>query len=129
MEIIMGNGVVRDKDNHFSKNQTFGQRIKSASQVIVSQVPKVIALGALDVSHEINVLEGAVGVDAFSLVDGYVGQRIYLLCNAVSTSCVITPANFTGGATITFNAVGDSVELIFSSGAWFVIGGNSYAVA
>ena len=41
----------------------------------------------------------------------------------------ITPTNLDGGTTITLNAVGDTVLLIFNDGAWQVIGGNGAVVA
>lgn len=47
-----------------------------------------------------------------------------------SGSCVLTPTTLNGGTTITFNAVGDAVTLLYvATVGWTVIGSNSVVVA
>ena len=41
----------------------------------------------------------------------------------------LTPSNLAGGTTITFDAVGDSVHLLFTAAAWYVVGISGAAVA
>lgn len=71
--------------------------------------------------------------DDMSLAAGVAGQLkiIYLKALTNSGTSRITPAAFTGGTTITLNAVGDSVLLMYSGtlSSWVILGGNSYAVA
>ncbi|MDB4403043.1 hypothetical protein N9159_00220 [bacterium] len=73
--------------------------------------------------------------DDLALAAGVAGQLklIYLKALSNSGTSRITPASFNGGTTITLNAVGDSVLLMYTAGAaaagWTIIGGNSYAVA
>ena len=71
--------------------------------------------------------------DDLSLAAGVAGQIkiIYLKALSNSGTSRITPAAFTGGTTITLNAVGDSVLLMYSGtlSSWVILGGNSYAVA
>jgi len=71
--------------------------------------------------------------DDMSLAAGVAGQMkiIYLKALSNSGTSRITPAAFTGGSTITLNAVGDSVFLMYSGtlSSWIIVGGNSYAVA
>ena len=71
--------------------------------------------------------------DDMSLAAGVAGQMkiIYLKALSNSGTSRITPAAFTGGSTITLNAVGDSVFLMYSGtlSSWLILGGNSYAVA
>ena len=71
--------------------------------------------------------------DDMSLAAGVAGQLkiIYLKALSNSGTSRITPASFNGGTTITLNAVGDSVLLMYSGtlSSWVILGGNSYAVA
>ena len=71
--------------------------------------------------------------DDLSLAAGVAGQIkiIYLKALSNSGTSRITPAALTGGTTITLNAVGDSVLLMYSGtlSSWVILGGNSYAVA
>jgi len=71
--------------------------------------------------------------DDLSLAAGVAGQLkiIYLKALSNSGTSRITQAALTGGTTITLNAVGDSVLLMYSGtlSSWVILGGNSYAVA
>jgi hypothetical protein len=71
--------------------------------------------------------------DDMSLAAGVAGQLkiIYLKALSNSGTSRITPAALTGGTTITLNAVGDSVLLMYSGtlSSWIVLGGNSFVVA
>ena len=72
--------------------------------------------------------------DALTLVDGEEGQRITLLYvdeTAPADTAILTPTTLAGGSTITFNDLGDSAELVYSStGGWYVVGlGGAAAVA
>ena len=46
-----------------------------------------------------------------------------------SNAVTITPTNFKQGTTITLDAPGDSVVLMYKSSFWYIIGGDDYAVA
>ena len=72
--------------------------------------------------------------DDLSLAAGVAGQIkiIYLKALSNSGTSRITPAGgMLTGTTITLNALGDSVILMYSgsSSKWVVIGGNSYTIA
>ena len=71
------------------------------------------------------------GTDAVALADGTQGQikLVTMVTGTNSPVASITPTNLDGGTTITLNAVGDTVLLIFNDGAWQVIGGNGAVVA
>ena len=68
-----------------------------------------------------------------ALADGNtVGQIKIISCVVRGTSgndYVLTPANFKNGSTITFDAVGDCVTLIWQTGCWAVAGGFGIAIA
>ena len=67
-----------------------------------------------------------------ALADGNtVGQIKIISCVVRGTSgndYVLTPANFKNGSTITFDAVGDCVTLIWQTGGWAVAGGYGIAI-
>ena len=69
--------------------------------------------------------------NALTLIDGQEGQHKYIMQIGTSGgSGILTPTNLAGGLiTITFNAVGDSVHLMFTNGFWFVIGQNGVVIA
>jgi hypothetical protein len=70
--------------------------------------------------------------NALTLADGAAGQLktiVYVAEAAGGDTGVLTPANLGGGATITFNAVGDSVTLQFIGADWWVIGLRGAVVA
>ena len=70
------------------------------------------------------------GANALTLADGTEGQHKYILQIATAGgSGTLTPTNLAGGTTITFNAVGDTVHLMFTNGSWFVIGQNGVVIA
>jgi len=123
----MGQGVVTDRSQDFSKVQIF------SGGVAGGQTSKYSANGAI--AHDSIVLGDCSGGSvALSLPDAKVdGFEMLLACSAKSGSntVVITPSNLIGGSTITFDAVGDSISLKYSkkAGGWVVLGGNSYAIA
>lgn len=60
---------------------------------------------------------------ALTLADGDETQRkfVYMTVKSGAGNAVLTPANLTGGTTITFDAVGEYAELRFVAGSWAVI--------
>ena len=87
--------------------------------------------GAADVTSAITNSTTSAAGQVVTLADGTQGQ-IKIICHVAlsnSGTAVITPTNLDGGTTITLNAVGDSVVLLFNDSAWIIIGGNSAVVA
>ncbi len=59
----------------------------------------------------------------FTLADGVAGQLCYVVVKTKGThDAVLTPANFGPGATLTFNAAGESALLVFDGTNWQVVG-------
>ena len=56
-----------------------------------------------------------------TLADGYEGQLKKIQMIVDVGDAVLTPANLAGGTTITFADVGDTAELVFTAGEWYVI--------
>jgi len=64
----------------------------------------------------------AAGALNATLADGAVGQRIWLALTLKTTNnCVVTPANFNNGSTLTFDATGEYAELMFVGAGWEVL--------
>ena len=63
------------------------------------------------------------------LPDGDETQRKLMYMTAKGAgNAVVTPDNLTGGTTITFDTVGDYVELRFINGSWVVVAGDATVV-
>ena len=62
----------------------------------------------------------------FTLADGDEGQslRLYFVTKQAG-NVVVTPANLTGGTTITFDAVDEFSDLYFAGGAWQQLAGSA----
>jgi hypothetical protein len=73
--------------------------------------------GAIDISDSVAMLDGTVDAQAMTLADEVVpGAAMRLECRSLDEgvdSIVLTPATLNGGTTLTFNAVGDFVILIW----------------
>ena len=71
------------------------------------------------------------GADAFTLADGEVQGQIKIITalDQAAGDATLTPANMTGGTTITFGDNGDSVILLFLGTTWRVIGNNGAVLA
>ena len=83
-----------------------------------------------DLTKAVTELTLSSGSDAASLADGTVGQIKIFVVVGGSGSCVLTPTTLNGGTTITFNAVGDAVTLLYvATVGWTVIGSNSVVAA
>ena len=70
-------------------------------------------------------------IDAVTLPNGNDGQKltIYITGNS-GTDTTITPTTLLGATSITMNAVGDSVHLLYqTSVGWVIIGGNGFTTS
>ena len=94
-----------------------------------SQTPQTLTgAGAVDVTSSITWIV-TTGVNALTLADGVEGQTKMIVMKTDAGNGTLTPANFAQGTTITFDAVGDSVSLLFTNSGWHVMGGYGYAIA
>lgn len=99
---------------------------------IVDADTAALPVAAIDPNTAMTLITAANAGDAFTLADGVHGQRKVLALNSLGTgdTAVVTPANLIGAATtITFDALGDSAELIFDGTNWIVLGVNGAVVA
>ena len=102
--------------------------LNSTSQAITGDGSTSTAIEITNPVTEVNATSAAAPC---TLADGANGQikTIINVSTAGSNDIVITPSNLRGGTTITLNAVGETVTLIFKNSNWNVIGGFGFAVA
>ena len=63
------------------------------------------------------------------MADGVNGQIKIITMIVDGGNSVVTPANLTGGSTITFQDVGDTVTCLFTNSSWVVISNVGCAIA
>jgi hypothetical protein len=88
--------------------------------------------GAVDLTSFTTAFTSSGTGDALTLADGAAGQLktiVYVAQIAGADTGILTPANLGNGTTITFNNVGDSVQLQFIGTNWWVISLNGAVVA
>lgn len=98
-----------------------------------SQAPQVlIGAGAISINTIITHFVTAGAGDAVTLADGKRGQIKLMKIKTITTggdTTVVTPASFSQGTTITFNATSDIVTLVFTNSQWNWLGGHGAVIA
>ena len=114
---------------------------KVTAKNVFNNIPSFIGLGqasealtssstAANVTSAISEVDQSGGATALTLADGSDGQvKTILTIGTGGNNCVITPTNLRGYSTITLNAEGESVTLLFKNSKWNVIAGNGHALA
>lgn len=84
---------------------------------------------AIDVATSITHINTTAGAHAGVMANGTNGQIKIITMIVDGGDSVITPAALTGGSTITFNDVGDTVTCLFTNSSWVVLANNGATVA
>lgn len=97
--------------------------LKQTSQAIVADGSTNTAV---DVTSAITEINATAATHAGALADGADGQVKTIINTSTggSNNVVITPSNFRGGSTITLNAEGETVTLLFKNSNWNIIGSH-----
>ena len=98
--------------------------LTSTGTVIENATTSLSGAGAVAITGRIHEIT-TTGTDALTLADGTEGQRLSVVMVADGGDGTLTPTNLAGGTTITFAAVGDTAELLFTNGAWYMMGGSA----
>ena len=100
--------------------------VKQTSQTITGDGS---TSSAIDVTSAVTEVSGTGG--PLTIADGSDGQIKTIIDTASSgtDAFVITPSNLRGYTTITLNAPGETVTLMFKNSNWNIIAGNDYATA
>ena len=102
--------------------------LNQTSQTITADGSTATAINVTTAVTEINATSAT---HSGALADGSAGQiKIILNTSTLGSNAVtITPSNLAGYTTVTLNAPGESVILIFKNSNWYIIGGNGYVAA
>ena len=85
--------------------------------------------GAVNITDMLTSLTTTGASQALTLADGVVGQMKVIVHTVDGGSAVLTPTTKIGFSTITFTAVGDGVDLIYTTAGWAIIGSRGVTVA
>ena len=103
------------------------------SYIGFSGTPQAItASTAVNVTDYCTTIAAAATNLTGALPAGTVGQTKYItMINTTGGTYVCTPTLLNGGTTITFNAIGDAVTLLYTdaTNGWSVVGNNGAVVA
>lgn len=125
---ISGRGNVFVKSNSLYFQNDAGA-IAPVSTTAIQDVPAGGTSTALILTNSVFTVGADAGGDIVTLENGTAGQIAYIICEDATGVTTITPATLSGGTSITFNALGDTVMLMYTSGVgWSIIGGNSYTI-
>jgi len=102
------------------------------AEIINAGIEDIAAGGtstALALTETVHTIAADAGGDTFTLANGTAGQIMYIIAHGEAGTATITPATTNGTWTsITFNALNDSVIVMYTSLGWTIIGGNSYTI-
>ena len=102
--------------------------LNSTSQAITGDGSTSTAIEITSAVTEVNATSAGAPC---TLADGANGQikTIINVSTGGTNAVVITPSNLRGGTTVTLNAPGETVQLMFKNSNWNVIGGHDFTVA
>jgi hypothetical protein len=116
---------------------TVGIQVDASQNVLIpngflrySETPQsLVGAGTVDVVTQITTFTDT-GANALTLADGVQGQTKFICQIATAGGAgTLTPTNLAGGTTITFDAIGESVHLLFTNSSWYVIGISGATIA
>ena len=86
---------------------------------------------AVEITNAVTEVNATAGDAPVTVADGANGQikTIINISTGGSNSVNIVPSNLRGGTTVTLNAPGETVSLMFKNSNWNIIAGNGYSVS
>ena len=87
---------------------------------------------AADLTSAVTLIDATSNTAPTTLAAASTDGQIKTILNASTggtNAVTITPANFKQGTTVTLNAPGESVTLIYKSSFWYVLSGEGHVVA
>ncbi len=123
-------GPVRSENGFdmITKNATTGAVTTNASydKGITGGVQSLSGAGAVDIVNLVTEVT-TTGADALTLADGTVGQIKIITMIVDGGNGTLTPTTFANGTNITFDAVNETVCLLFANTIGWVVVSNSGA--
>lgn len=99
---------------------------------LIGSIQSLSGAGAVNLTTTTTAYTSTATGNALTLANGTAGQIktiVYVAEAAGADTGVLTPSSRLGYATITFNAVGDTVTLQYFSGGWAIIGSRGVTIA
>ena len=81
----------------------------------------ISASGAIPITTLFSLVDSSGGVLALTLADGVAGQMKIVKCETAGNNAVITPENLADGSTLTLDAAGEIVVLVFDGTNWQIV--------
>tara|TARA_B100000579_G_scaffold384935_1_gene355719 strand:+ start:508 stop:972 length:465 start_codon:yes stop_codon:yes gene_type:complete len=83
---------------------------------------------AVSVSTAISTVDSSGGAVTVTLAAGVTGQLKTIICTTAGNNITVTPAATVGsGTTVTLDAAGESVQLLYTGTAWAAVATSSFA--
>ena len=102
------------------------QNFIATGKLITDGTTTTAGPGAVAVTGSIHEITTTGTGDALTLANGTEGQRLHVVYVAEAAggdTAILTPTSLAGADTIiTFNDLGDTVDLLFTAGAWYGVG-------
>lgn len=95
---------------------------------LIGAVQALSGAGAVNLTDPITAVTST-GTDALTLANGTAGQVKIIVMVVDGGDATLTPTTPLGYSTIVFDAVGDSVTLVYTSAGWAVAGVNGATVS
>jgi hypothetical protein len=127
-----GNVVLATSPTLVTPNIGVATATSLATGPVFANLQSLSGPGAVDLTSFTTAFTSSATGNALTLADGAAGQLktiVYVAQIAGADTGILTPANLGNGTTITFNNVGDSVQLQFIGTNWWVISLNGAVVA
>lgn len=120
---IDGTNIFKIYSEADSSGSVENERVEVLKPILYSQAPQVLTgAGAVDTTSAItHIVTNA--ANALTLADGEEGQIKFIVMKTDGGAGTLTPTSFANGTTLTFDDVGDSVELLFTNNSWHWMGG------
>lgn len=115
-----------------SKKVTVAKFFENAANVTLSgniniggTVQSLAAPGLISLTTPITHLTSDASGGALAINQGTSGQTKYLVMIGDGGGNYTLSANVAGSGTITFDTIGDTAQLLFTSGKWYMVGGTA----
>lgn len=104
---------------------TVATPVSFGDTIAITDTNTVSSSSAIPITTNITYLSGFTAAGACTIGNGAAGQLKIIIMTANSGSHTVTLSGNNVSGTITFNSVGDSATLIYTSSKWYFIGGSA----
>lgn len=115
-------------DNGFL-GDVIGNVTGNTTGIVTGTIQLLSGAGAVNLTTAVTCITTTGASQALTLANGTAGQFKTIVHTVDGGSAILTPTTAIGFTTITFTAVGDSVQLYYSTTGWAVIGSKGVTIA